>query len=93
MNNKQLRSRYQPLTPEALVHIADLAERDSIGSDQRCARFRRRNRTARSVIGVAAVAALVVIVLAPPPDSMYLSNPEYRAEAVYNIDQTLLANL
>lgn len=93
MKNKELHTRYQPLTPEALVHISNLVERDNIGSDRRCARFRRRNIMARSVIGVSAVAALVVIVLTPPPDSMYLSDPDYRAEAVYNIDQTLLASL
>ena len=42
--------RPQPLTPEALVHIAALAERDNRGLAERCARYRRRASIRRTAV-------------------------------------------
>lgn len=42
--------RPQPLTPEVLVHIADLAERDDCGLAERCARYRRRASIRRTAV-------------------------------------------
>lgn len=56
-------------------------------------RRQRRNLIARAIIGVAATAALVVIVALPQPDGLYISNPGYRTQALYSIDQTLTHNI
>ena len=53
---------------------------------------RRWNRVARATIGVAAAAALVVIMAQPQPDGQYLSDPGYRAEALHSLDQARLAS-
>ena len=50
MNNKQSHIRLQALTPEAMVHIADLAERDNEGLAQRCASYRRRASIRRTAV-------------------------------------------
>ena len=50
MNNKQLHLRLQPLTPEAMVHIANLAERDNEGLARRCAHYRRRAAIRRTAV-------------------------------------------
>lgn len=42
--------RPQPLTPEVLVHIAALAERDNRGLAERCARYRRRASIRRTAV-------------------------------------------
>lgn len=53
----------------------------------------RRNRIACSAIGVTMAAAMVAIVALPQPDGQFLSDPGYRAQALYNIDQTLIASI
>lgn len=56
-------------------------------------RHQRRNLIARSAIGVTMAAAIVAIIALPQPDGHYLSDPGYRAQALYNIDQTLIASI
>ena len=50
-------------------------------------RRQRHNRIARTAIGLVAATAMVVIIVLPQPDGMYLSNPSHRSEALFNIDQ------
>ncbi|MBP5547652.1 MAG: hypothetical protein J6X58_02025 [Bacteroidales bacterium] len=54
MNHRQPPSptKLQPITPEAMVHISDLVERDNIDLPQRCARYRRRASIRRTALAV-----------------------------------------
>lgn len=54
MNHRQspLPPKLQPVSPEALLHIAALVERDNIGLPQRCARYRRRASIRRHAVAV-----------------------------------------
>lgn len=56
-------------------------------------RRQRRNHMARSAIGMATAVAMVVIVALPHPDGQFLSAPDYRAQALYNVEQTLIAGI
>ena len=58
-----------------------------------CNKRKRRQRATRTLIGVTAVVAALAITSLPNPDGLYVSNPQFRAEALYCIDQTLFASL
>lgn len=61
----------QPLTPEALMHIADLAECDG-GLAERCAHYRRRASVLRL-----SVAACLMAVVAFGINSVYSQQSRY----------------
>lgn len=50
MKKEQLSIKLQPVTPEALVHIATLAEYDDEGLKQRCIHYRRRANIRRTAV-------------------------------------------
>ena len=56
-------------------------------------RERQRHRTTRTLIGAAAVVAVIAIAASPDPDGHYISDPQARTETLHNIDQTLLASI
>ena len=62
----------QPVTPEALVHIAVLAERDSRGCEERCAKHSRRSDILRT-----SVAACLFALMAFVADTAYANSPLY----------------
>lgn len=74
MNHRQSppSPKLQPVSPEALLHIAALVERDNIGLHQRCARYRRRASLRRT-----AVAACFLALLAFGADTAYANPPLY----------------
>lgn len=57
---KSQKPKLNPITPEALVHIADLVERDNGGLEQRCVRYRRRVAVCRYAMAACPVVLLVV---------------------------------
>ena len=63
--------KLNPITPEALVHIADLVECDNAGLEQHCARYRRRVAVRRY-----AVAACLFVVFCFPYASLLVA-PTY----------------
>ncbi|MBO4308128.1 MAG: hypothetical protein J5848_07460 [Bacteroidales bacterium] len=69
--------KLQPISPEALVHIAALVERDNIGLSQRCARYRRRASIRRT-----AVAACFLALFALGADIAYANPPLYTEKAI-----------
>ena len=57
-------------------------------------RERQRQRAARTLIGAAAVVAVIAIAATPDPDGHYVSSFQARTEALQTIEQTtLLAKL
>lgn len=95
MNHRQFLPPLHPISPEALVHIAALVERDNIGLADRCACYRRRRNT---FVGVATFAVVVTVGLLtvdnmPATDSLYVSNISHRTETIQALDQVLLASL
>lgn len=64
--------KLQPVSSEALLHIAALVERDNIGLPQRCARYRRRANYRRT-----AVAACLLALFALGVDTAYANPPLY----------------
>lgn len=64
--------KLQPVSPEALLHIAALVERDNIGLPQRCARYRRRASIRRT-----AGAACLLALFALGADTAYANPPLY----------------
>ena len=58
-----------------------------------CHRRERRQRATRTLIGAAAVVAVIAIAAMPDPDGHYISDPQARTETLHNIDQTLLASI
>lgn len=73
MNHRQSPTpKLQPVSPEALLHIAALVEYDNIGLPQRCARYRRCASLRRT-----AVAACFLALLAFGADTAYANPPLY----------------
>ena len=60
------------VSPEVLVHIAALVERDNIGLPQRCAHYRRRASLRRT-----AAAACLLALFALGADTAYANPPLY----------------
>lgn len=59
-----------------------------------CHRRERRQRATRTLIGAAAVVAVIAIAASPDPDGHYVSSAQARAETLNTIEQTtLLAKL
>ncbi len=58
-----------------------------------CHRWERRQRATRTLIGAAAVVAVIAIAATPDPDGHYVSDAQARTETLNNIDQTLFASL
>ena len=84
MNRQNSNRRTQPVTPEALVHIAALVERDSQGLEERCARYRRRSDIRRT-----SVAACLFALMAFVADTAYANPPLYTENATSGtIDST-----
>lgn len=69
--------KLQPVSPEALLHIAALVERDNIGLPQRCAHYRRRASIRRT-----AVAACLLALFALGADTAYAQPPLYTEKAI-----------
>ncbi len=67
----------QPVTPEVMVHIAFLVERDNKGLAKRCARYRRYARFRR-----VSVAACLFALFAFGADMAYATPPLYTENAV-----------
>lgn len=70
--------KLQPVSPEALLHIAALVERDNIGLPQRCARYRRRANYRR-----VSVAACLFALFAFGADTAYAQPPLYTEKAIF----------
>ena len=70
--------KLQPVSPEALLHIAALVERDNIGLPQRCARYRRRASLRRT-----AVAACLLALFALGADTAYANQPLYTEKSIF----------
>lgn len=94
---KSISTKLQPLTPEAMVHIADLAAEHSVGIEQRCARYRRRASIRRTV-----VAACFLAILGIGADTAYAKQPLYTGintcghtdnTYIYNTISTILNQL
>lgn len=77
MNHRQPPPKLQPVSPEALLHIAALVERDNIGLPQRCAHYRRRASIRRT-----AVAACLLALFALGADTAYAQPPLYTEKAI-----------
>ena len=59
-----------------------------------CHRWERRQRATRTLIGVAAVVAVIAIAATPDPDGHYVSSAQARTATINTIEQTtLLAKL
>jgi len=56
-------------------------------------RERQRQRATRTLIGTAAVVAVIAVATMPDPDGHYISNVQARTETLSHIDQTLYAKL
>ncbi len=79
MNHRQSPPpKLQPVSPEALLHIAALVERDNIGLPQRCARYCRRASIRRT-----AVAACFLALFALGADTAYANPPLYTEKAIF----------
>lgn len=65
------------VSPEVLVHIAALVERDNIGLPQRCARYRNYATFRR-----ASVAACLLAIFAFGADKTFATTPLYTENAV-----------
>lgn len=50
MNTRHNERGLQPVTPEALIHIHELAAKNSVGIEERCARYRRRGNFRRVAV-------------------------------------------
>ena len=73
MNHRQSPPpKLRPISPEALVHIAALVERDNIGLPDRCTRYRHRASIRRT-----AVAACFLAIFALGADTAYANPPLY----------------
>lgn len=70
-------SKTATVSPEVLVHIAALVERDNIGLPQRCARYRRRANYRR-----VSVAACLFALFAFGADTAYAQPPLYTEKAI-----------
>ena len=70
--------KLHPISPEALVHIAALVERDNIGLSQRCAHYRRRANYRR-----VSVAACLFALFALGADTAYAQPPLYTEKAIF----------
>lgn len=70
--------KLQSVSPEALLHIAALVERDNIGLPQRCARYRRRANYRR-----VSVAACLFALFAFGADTAYAQPPLYTEKAIF----------
>lgn len=55
-----------------------------------CHRRERRQRATRTLIGAAAVVAVIAIAASPDPDGHYVSSAQARAETLNTIEQTTL---
>ena len=55
-----------------------------------CHRRERRQRVTRTLIGAAAVVAVIAIAAAPDPDGHYVSSVQVRAATINTIEQTTL---
>ena len=55
-----------------------------------CHRRERRQRATRTLIGAAAVVAVIAIAASPDPDGHYVSSAQARAATINTIDQTTL---
>ena len=55
-----------------------------------CHRCERRQRATRTLIGAAAVVAVIAIAASPDPDGHYVSSAQARAATINTIEQTTL---
>ncbi len=55
-----------------------------------CHRRERRQRATRTLIGAAAVVAVIAIAATPDPDGHYVSSAQARAATINTIEQTTL---
>ena len=55
-----------------------------------CHRRERRQRATRTLIGAAAVVAVIAIAASPDPDGHYVSSAQARAAIINTIEQTTL---
>lgn len=55
-----------------------------------CHRRERRQRATRTLIGAAAVVAVIVIAATPDPDGHYVSSAQARTATINTIEQTTL---
>ena len=55
-----------------------------------CHRWERRQRATRTLIGAAAVVAVIAIAAMPDPDGHYVSSAQVSAETLNTIEQTTL---
>ncbi len=55
-----------------------------------CHRRERRQRVARTLIGAAAVVAVIAIATTPDPDGHYVSSAQARTATINTIEQTTL---
>ncbi|MBQ6742347.1 MAG: hypothetical protein IJR04_07160 [Bacteroidales bacterium] len=55
-----------------------------------CHRRERRQRATRTLIGAAAVVAVIAIAASPDPDGHYVSSAQARAATINTIEQTTL---
>jgi hypothetical protein len=55
-----------------------------------CHRRERRQRATRTLIGAAAVVAVIAIATMPDPDGHYVSSAQARAATINTIEQTTL---
>lgn len=71
-NRRNNSSKTQPVTPEALVHIAALAERDSQGCEERCVKYSRHSDILRT-----SVALCLFVLVALVANKAYANQPPY----------------
>lgn len=55
-----------------------------------CHRRERRQRATRTLIGAAAVVAVIAIAASPDPDGHYVSNVQARSATLHTLEQTTL---
>ena len=55
-----------------------------------CHRRERRGRATRTLIGVAAVVAVIAIAAMPDPDAHYVSNVQAHTATLHTLEQTTL---
>ena len=55
-----------------------------------CHRRERRQRATRTLIGAAAVVAVIAIATTPDPDGHYVSNVKARTATLHTLEQTTL---
>lgn len=68
--------RLNPITPEALVHITDLVERDNIGLQQRCVHYQYLTSVRRTI------AASCLLVFFAFSTSFVYANPPLHTDIV-----------